>query len=66
MIHPPKPVPTTSLSSQTVPQQLSIAFDSLPLQAMSPSERGKVLAHLANLLMLATGAATGEYDDDQR
>lgn len=65
MTNPPKPVPTTSLPSQTVPQQLSIAFDSLPLQTMSPSERAKVLAHLAKLLMLATGA-TGGYDDDQR
>lgn len=65
MINPPKPAPTTSLSSQTAPQQLSIAFDSIPLQAMSSSERAKVLMHLANLLMLAAGA-TGGYDDDQR
>lgn len=64
MTNPPKPVPT-SLSSQTAAQQLSIAFDSLPLHAMSPSERAKVLTHLANLLMLAAGA-TGGHDDDQR
>jgi len=33
---------------------------------MSPSERAKVLAHLASLLMLAAGAATEEHDHDER
>ena len=66
MIHSPKPAPRPLLSALTAPQQLSIAFDSIRLQGMSPSERAKVLAHLARLLMLAAGAATGEHDDDER
>lgn len=33
---------------------------------MSPSERAKVLAHLASLLMQAAGAVTGGCDDDER
>jgi hypothetical protein len=33
---------------------------------MSPCERAKALAHLASLLMQAAGAATGDYDDDER
>jgi hypothetical protein len=33
---------------------------------MNPSERAKVLAQLATLLMQAAGVATGERDDEQR
>ena len=66
MIKPPESVPTAPRSLPTTPQQLSIAFDSIPLRRMSPSERAKVLAHLAHLLMQAAGAATGERDDDER
>jgi hypothetical protein len=62
---PSRPVRTTSLSSPTVPQQLSIAFESLRLQGMSPSERAKVLVHLASLLIQAAGAAPEGRDDDE-
>lgn len=33
---------------------------------MSPSEREKVIAHLAILLMQAAGVEMGERDDDER
>jgi hypothetical protein len=32
---------------------------------MSAPERMRVLMHLANLLMLAAGVATEEYDDER-
>jgi hypothetical protein len=66
VIRSPKPAPRPPLSLLATPQQLSIAFDSIRLQGMSPSERAKVLAHLASLLMLAAGAATEEHDHDER
>ena len=64
MIKSPTSLPTTPLSPATAPHQLSIAFDSIHLRGMTPSERAKVLAHLARLLMQAAGVATGERDDD--
>jgi hypothetical protein len=45
------------------PYQLSIALDAISLRGMTPSEREKVLTHLASLLLLAAGVATGEPDD---
>ena len=66
MIKSPTSLPTTPLSTTTAPHQLSIAFDSIQLRGLSPSERAKVLTHLARVLMQAAGAATGERDDDQR
>lgn len=48
------------------PHQFNIAFDSSHLRGMSPSERAKVLAHLASLLMQAAAVETGEHDDDER
>lgn len=53
-------------AAPTVPRQLSIAFDSIRLRGMNPSERAKAIACLASLLMQAAGAATGECDDDER
>jgi hypothetical protein len=35
-----------------------MALDSISLRGMSPSEREKVLTHLASLLLLAACAAT--------
>jgi hypothetical protein len=46
-------------------QQLNIALDSLLLRGMSPSERSKVVAHLASLLIQAAGVTTEEPDDDR-
>jgi hypothetical protein len=45
------------------PYQLSIALDAISLRGMTPSEREKVLTHLASLLLLAAGVATGEPDN---
>jgi hypothetical protein len=47
------------------PRQISIAFESIRLRGMSAPERTRVLMHLANLLMLAAGVATKEYDDER-
>ena len=65
MIKPPPSVPVAPRSLPTTSQQLSIAFDSIPLRGTSPTERAKVLAHLAHLLMQAAGVATAERDDDE-
>lgn len=48
------------------PYQLSIALDAISLRGMTPSEREKVLTHLASLLLLAAGATTRECDDVER
>ncbi len=56
-LHPPL------LSPPAQPHQLSIALDSIRLRGMSPPEREEVLTHLASLLLLAAGVATGESDD---
>ena len=66
MIKSLKSVSTEPPSAATAPHQFSIAFDSIRLRGMSPSERTKVLSRLASLLMQAAGAATGEHDDDER
>lgn len=66
MIKPPKSVSTTPLLPRPTPHQFSLTFDAMQLQAMSRSERSKVLSCLANLLMQAAGAATEECDDDER
>jgi hypothetical protein len=42
------------------PRQISIAFESIPLQGLTPAERMKALAHLADLIMLAAGIAIEE------
>ncbi len=47
------------------PHQISIAFESIRLRGMNAPERMRVLMHLANLLMLAAGVATKEYDDER-
>ena len=66
MIKPHPSAPTAPQSLPTISQQLSIAFDSIRLQGMSPTERAKALVHLAHLLMQAAGMATAERDDDER
>jgi hypothetical protein len=66
VIKPPPAAPTAPRSLPTTVQQFSIAFDSIPLHGMSPTERAKVLTHLAVLLMQAAGVATAERDDDER
>lgn len=65
MISPRKVVVPIRLSPPTAPHQLSIVFGSLLLREMSPSERSKVIAHLARLLIQAAGVTTEEPDNDR-
>ena len=48
------------------PRQSSLAFTSVQLSGMSPSQRERALSCLANLLMLAAAGADQEASDDQR
>ena len=48
------------------PRQSNLAFTSVQLSGMNPSQRAQALSCLANLLMLAAGgAADREANDDQ-
>jgi hypothetical protein len=47
------------------PRQSSLAFTSVQLSGMNPSQRAHALSCLANLLMLAAGGADREASDDQ-
>ena len=46
-------------------QQLSIAFEVNELRGLPPSERAKVIFHLATLLLQAVGIETEGSDDGQ-
>jgi len=48
------------------PRQSSLAFTSIQLSGMDPSQRARALSCLASLLMLAAGGADQEANDDQR
>ena len=48
------------------PLQSSLAFTSVQLSGMNPSQRAQALSCLANLLMLAASGAGQEASDDQR
>jgi hypothetical protein len=47
------------------PRQSNLAFTSVQLSGMNPSQRARALSCLANLLMLAAGGADREASDDQ-
>jgi len=47
------------------PRQGSLAFTSVQLSGMSPSQRARALSCLANLLMLSAGGTDQEINDDQ-
>jgi len=47
------------------PRQSSLAFTSLQLSGMNATQSARALRCLANLLMLAAGAADRESNDDQ-
>lgn len=49
-----------------VPQQLSMALDSIALGGISAVERSAVIARLARLLMEAAGVESKESGDDGR
>ena len=56
--------PSKSLRpASAAPRQMAMAFGHAPLQGMSPAERGKALAQLANLLIAAGNPAGGCHDD---
>jgi hypothetical protein len=48
------------------PRQSSLAFTSVQLSGMNPSQRARALSCLSNLLMLAAAGADQEANDDQR
>ena len=48
------------------PRQNSLAFTSIQLSGMDPSQRARALSCLASLLILAGGGADPEANDDQR
>jgi hypothetical protein len=48
------------------PRQGSLAFTSIQLSEMNPSQRARALSCLANLLMLAAGGADREFSDGHR
>jgi hypothetical protein len=48
------------------PRQGSLAFTSVQLSGMNPSQRARALSCLANLLMLAAGGTGQEANGDQR
>ena len=48
------------------PRQSSLAFTSVQLSGMTPSQRVQILSCLANLLLLAAGAADQEASDEDR
>ena len=48
------------------PRQSSLAFTSVQLSGMNPSQRTRALSSLANLLMLAAAGTDQEANDDQR
>lgn len=50
----------------TIPQQLSIAYESTELGGMTPADRAKVLAQLAGLLLQAAGGDQRGIDDGEQ
>ena len=48
------------------PRQSSLAFTSVQLSGLNPSQRARALSCLTNLLMLAAGGTDQEASDDQR
>ena len=46
------------------PRQLVLVLDSLPLRGLAVTERDKVVALLAQLLLQASGTAQGGSDDE--
>ena len=53
------------LPTAIAPRQMSLLFDCDRLEGLEVLERGKVVAALARLLMLAAGLRIEELDDDE-
>lgn len=69
MTHVPSPHRVLTTSAPRPPhaqRQLSIAFESPVLQDLDPSERAKVVAQLASLLLQAAGVRSAGDDDVER
>ena len=64
MTNPPRLVPATQLTLPRISRQLCIAFEGVLLRGMTQTERAKIIAHLANILLQAASAARRERDDD--
>lgn len=64
MAEPQKTRKTVAVTPPVPPQQMIITFESSVLQLTDP-ERGKVLTHLAHLLLLAAGVAVEENNDER-
>ena len=61
----PKPTAPKLFPPSIASHQLRLAFSSIQLQALSPSERARAITRLANLLMQAACVAVEGDDDGQ-
>ena len=66
MTNLPRLVPATRPTLPRASRQLSMAFEAIPLRGITQTERTKIIAHLANILLQAGGAATEEHDHDEQ
>lgn len=66
MTNLPRLVPATQPSLPTASRQLSLAFETIPIPGMLPSDRMKIIRHLASILLQAAGVAERDGDDDEQ
>ena len=67
MTHPPRSrLMLPASPAPTLPRQLSIVFESLAIQGMSPGQRANAVTQLAILLLQAAGAQTQGANNDGR
>ncbi len=62
MTNLPRRVPAARSIQARPCRQLSMSLEAVPLQGIAGSERAKIIAHLANILLEAGGAMTEELD----
>jgi hypothetical protein len=65
MTNLPRPIGAPRLSLPIASRQLSIAFETILIRGIPQAERAKIITHLANVLLQAAGAATGDGNDDE-
>ncbi len=66
MTHPTRPLLRLPAAHQSLaPRQLNIVFESLELEAMSPSQRANAVTQLAILLLQAAGVQTQGVNNDE-
>jgi hypothetical protein len=61
----PRPIAATRRVPPAASRQLSIAFETIPVREIPQTERAKIVTHLANILLQAASAATGDGNDDE-